>query len=366
MKQVTKTAIKKFGPFLLTGLAAVAEHHWLKKDNSDSDSDQGGRRSRRGHDHHLDGEDRRDSGREDEEAEMRKLRDEVAKLRDDLKRSDLHAERNRDTVSRERKARSVPNSPRPRPPSLVRDPRALHDEDSRNSEEEGFVRMPFAPTPPMSFPSPFEQGRLVEEEEERERERAVPRPRQRYDPPRWRGSSSSSSPSSSSASSSSLCRTRDRERDRDRGLTGARARSYSRHQPHSRHFSVTRRIPHVTKIGGKKEESVIHAGKVAAVAGLVEALLVDDGKGEWIGRKGLRVGTTAAASFGATLGRDREKERGEELGRGDTGMRMREVVVDVGTGVLVSRLVYGRVRGGEEDERGRRPDGERRRWSYCL
>ena len=111
---------------------------------------------------------------------------------------------------------------------------------------------------------------------------------------------------------------------------------------------------------------MIHAGKVAAVAGLVEALHVDDGEGQWIGRKGLRVGTTAAASFGARLGRDREREIEGGLGRRMDGMRMREMVVDVGTGVLVSRLVYGRVRGGEEHERGRRPEGERRRWSYCL
>ena len=351
MKQATRTAIKKFGPFLLTGLAAVAEHHWLKKDDSDEEY------SRRGHSKEGRKEVRSDFPGE-EEAEVRQLREEVTKLRDDLKRSDQHAERNRDIASGKRKSQTVPNSPRP--PSLVRDPRALHTEDFRNHGEEGFVRMPCAPTPPLSFPAPFEQGRFGDREGEKEIN--VPRPQQHYDPPRWRGSSSSPSSSSSSGSSNSLSRTRDGERER--GFV--RARSYSRHHPHRRHFSIPRRIPQHPQLDVKKEESVIHAGKVAAVAGLVEALHVDDGEGQWIGRKGLRVGTTAAASFGARLGRDREREIEGGLGRRMDGMRMREMVVDVGTGVLVSRLVYGRVRGGEEHERGRRPEGERRRWSYCL
>ncbi|PVH70606.1 hypothetical protein DL98DRAFT_521522 [Cadophora sp. DSE1049] len=342
MKQVTKMAIKKFGPFLLTGLAAVAEHHWLKKDD-DSGEEQTQGRSGGGGGGRRERAERMEEREGDEGLEVKELREEVQRMRDDLKRGSQLANAYGNAEGKG-KSQTVPGSPRP--PSLIRDPRALHHEGLHRENEE-FVRMPFAPTPPLSFPAPFEH----EHERFPEREKSVPRPPQLYDPPSSRTSSSSSSRNSLS-----------RDRDRDRGF--ARSRSYSRRPPQHRHFSVPRRIPHHPRIAIKKEENVIHAGKVAAVAGLVEALHVD-GKGEWIGKKGLRVGTTAAASFGATLGRDRERDRDRELGRRRDGMRMREVVVDVGTGVLVSRLVYGRVRDGEVDERVGR-DGGRRRWSYCL
>ncbi|KAH7309267.1 hypothetical protein BKA65DRAFT_519524 [Rhexocercosporidium sp. MPI-PUGE-AT-0058] len=287
MKQVTKTAVRKFGPFLLTGLAAVAEHHWLKKDDEEEGHSRGG--------HSREPHSDRDKHQEwNDESEVRELREEVAKLRDDLKRTD-----------RDEGARAPPPSS-PRPPSLVRDPRYLHDEYAPREKE--FVRMPFAPTPPFSFPAPFPEMR-------------IPRPPQLYDPP--------------SSSRSSL----------DRGFRHSRSR---RRRTEHRHLSIPRRIPHHPDITAK----AWHAGKVAAVAGLVEVLHVDDGKGDWCGEKGLRVGTTAAASFGSTYARERNP----------VDYRMREVVADVGTGVLVSRLVYGKAR--RED--GRRPDSGSRRWTFCL
>ncbi|KAG4442530.1 hypothetical protein IFR05_001942, partial [Cadophora sp. M221] len=258
MKQVTKTAIKKFGPFLLTGLAAVAEHHWLKKDDDEEGGHSRGVHSR---DERSERNKYQERG---EESEVQGLREEVAKLRDDLKRT-----------AQDEGLRGPPPSS-PRPPSLLRDPRSFHDEYVLREEE--FVRMPFAPTPPISFPAPFPEIR-------------VPRPPQLYDPP--------------SSSRGSL----------DRGFGRSRSRSRRRH--HHRHISIPKRIPHHPEITA----DAWHAGKVAAVAGMVEALHVDDGKGGWCGAKGLRVGTTAAASFGSTYVR----------GRDPVDYRMREVVADVGT-----------------------------------
>ena len=97
----------------------------------------------------------------------------------------------------------------------------------------------------------------------------------------------------------------------------------------------------------------MHAGKVAALAGAIEAIHVGDIRGDWIGPKGMRVGTTMAASYAASRSRDGDPDY----------FRRREVVTDVGTGLLVSRLVHGSSRRLEEDERLVRRG---RRWSYCY
>ncbi|KAL2066025.1 hypothetical protein VTL71DRAFT_2096 [Oculimacula yallundae] len=200
----------------------------------------------------------------------------------------------------------------------MRDPRTLHRDNVgfQPEHEEEYIRMPFAPTPPVSYPAPFSDIR-------------VSRPTQLYDPP----------------SSSSM-------RDRDRGFDFERSNSKLRRR-HSR-------IPRDRKVRRRQdiEDDAWHAGKVAAVAGLVEVLHVDDGKGDWVGMKGVRVGTTAAATFGATYLRERDAE----------DYRMREVVADVGTGVLVSGLVYGSARGEERGSRSRTAErpGEKRRWTFCL
>jgi len=91
---------------------------------------------------------------------------------------------------------------------------------------------------------------------------------------------------------------------------------------------------------------------VAALAGFVEAMHVGDIRGDWIGPKGVRVGTTMAASFAASRSRDRDPD----------DVRRHEVVADVGTGLLVSRFVHGSSRRLEEDEKVTRG----RRWSYCY
>ena len=88
------------------------------------------------------------------------------------------------------------------------------------------------------------------------------------------------------------------------------------------------------------------------MAGFVEAMHVSNIGGDWAGPKGVRVGTTMAASFAASHSRDRDPDH----------PRRREVAVDVGTGLLVSRLVHGSTRRLEENERVRKG----RRWSYCY
>lgn len=341
MKQVTKTAVKKFGPFLLTGLAAVAEHHWLKKDDDDERNEEAhssrslSREKKRDRDQPCE----RDGG-----SEVRELREEVAKLREGLKREDREriADVNVDR-GEERQTTREPGSPRP--PSLGRDPRALHDENIPH--EEAFVRMPFAPTPPLSFPAPFEPFSAPRG--------PIRRPPQLYDPP---GLSSSSSSSSSSSAGNSQSRIRDREFRHSRSKPRSRRR-----RRHHRHIAIPRRIPHhprMPHIPSNATDDIIQAGKVAAVAGIVEALHVDDAKGEWIGQKGLRVGTSAAASFGATYGRERLRDEGR--------YGMKEVVLDVGTGVLVSGLVFGRVGDTDKEDEGKgRPGGSgKRRWSHYL
>ena len=116
-----------------------------------------------------------------------------------------------------------------------------------------------------------------------------------------------------------------------------------------RHSSVPNRSPYDEELSVE----AVHAGKVAALAGMIEAVHVGDLRGEWLGPKGVRVGTTMASSFGASYSRDRDPAT----------FRRRDVIADVGTGLLISRLVHGSSRRIGEDYRRRR---RRRRWSYCY
>lgn len=59
-----------------------------------------------------------------------------------------------------------------------------------------------------------------------------------------------------------------------------------------------------------------------------------------------------AASFGASVARDKDPR----------DLRRREVIADVGKGLLVSRMVHGKVERVEEGYRGRRS----RRWSSLF
>ena len=139
---------------------------------------------------------------------------------------------------------------------------------------------------------------------------------------------------------------------RDRGYIRPSRRQHSvqRRRRHHRPSSV----PNRSSFEDRSSDETIHAGKVAAIAGAAEAayLHVSDVHGDWIGPKGVRVGTTMAATYAASWSRDR-----------DLRYRKREVVADVGTGLLINRLVHGSSRRLEEDERLARKG---RRWSYCY
>ncbi|OWP04195.1 hypothetical protein B2J93_674 [Marssonina coronariae] len=283
MQQSTKSAIKKFGPFLLTGLAAVAEHHWLKREESHHSKENS----------HAADREPPDERRPRSRSELRHLEDEIADLRRELKGKERQAH-----VEEER---PPPASWSARPPPLARDAGSLHEQTTFSAPT--YEEMPFAPTPPLSFPAPFSGVRS----------------------PAARGWESVEYPSSSGDDS-------DDERAMHQRRPSPRKRRHRRSS-----------VPRRPDTAG----NLLQAGKVAAVAGLVETLHVNDGKGDWIGPKGLRVGTTAAASFGATYLRDRDAEE----------YPMREVLADVGTGVLVSRLVYGRAV--EKLNRARK-----RRWSH--
>ncbi|CZT42085.1 uncharacterized protein RSE6_01924 [Rhynchosporium secalis] len=308
MKSVTKSAIKKFGPFLLTGLAAIAEHHWLKKD--DSSTEEGNareHRSRSSRSHSGRGTHQKHNIEGEEEAEVRALKDELARMRDELKN------RGDEALIGDDGARAIPVESA-MPPSFVRGPRSLDSEhvSFQHEQPEDFVKMPFAPTPPVSYPAPFDELRAT-------------RPPQLYDPldPSIRGL--------------------ERNRGFESSDFSSRRRQYRQRSNmyRNRNSKIQRRSIR------ENEDKSWHATKVAAVAGLVEGLHVDDGKGDWVGMKGVRVGTTAAATFGATYLREREPR----------DYRMREVVSDVGTGILVSGLVYGKAR----DSR----PSEKRRWTLC-
>ncbi len=82
-KEVTKNVIKRFGPFVLTGLAAVAEHHWLKHD------DNGGNGNSKSEDKQSDPRAReRDR---DDDSDIRRLKREVRDLRRSMKRNERKA-----------------------------------------------------------------------------------------------------------------------------------------------------------------------------------------------------------------------------------------------------------------------------------
>jgi hypothetical protein len=68
LREVATTGLKRFGPLVLTSLAAVAEHSWLKRDDPQELSTQ-----------------MRVSNERDDKSSIQELRDQVAKMRRKLK-----------------------------------------------------------------------------------------------------------------------------------------------------------------------------------------------------------------------------------------------------------------------------------------
>ena len=287
-KEGTKTFLKKFGPLILTGLVAVVEHHWL--DHKDEPE----------HDSRV----RDETDEPDDKRSIRKLEREVSELKRSLSR------------------------------------KAKDDEDSRESRPSPRIREEIVREwrPPYRDEQPREQyfrGRPVEnnrpQQTSQQPDRQFPVERQTQI-----------------------------SREPEILEQPVRFRERQNLRPSHRHYSVQHRrrrhrhssVPNRSSYEDEFSDETVHSGKVAALAGFVEAMHVGDIRGDWIGPKGVRVGTTMAASFAASRSRDRDPE----------DFRKHELVADVGTGLLVSRLVHGSSRRLEEDERARR----RRRWSYCY
>ncbi|KUJ17813.1 uncharacterized protein LY89DRAFT_669100 [Mollisia scopiformis] len=290
-KNIARTSLKRFGPLLLTGLAAVVEHHWLKRDDDPPPPEQP----------QCDDRDR---------SSIKELKHEVKKLRKKLKgkrkyRDDSSSSSDSSsTVAYHQRVVESPMRGRRRP--LGEEQTRERDEYYRGFETRG--------NPPPPVPDPPQQYQRY----------------QTFQPPQLPHEMTMLGQASSS---------RDIQRPPPRQV------SHHRPRPRRRHHS----LPSI--IDAEFSPTTIHAGKVAAVAGFIEALHVGDFRGDWIGRKGARVGTTMAASFGASVARDKDPR----------DLRRREIVMDVGKGLAVSRLVHGRV---ERVEDGYRRRG--RRWSSSF
>jgi len=277
-KQAAKIGLKKFGPLIITGLAAVAEHHWLKRDD-EKDKERG-------------------SDDRDERSSIQELKDQVSKLKRSLKRKGKGKKKDDDTTSDSSSASSPVHKRRTpfregRPPPMMPMDRGFDDGG-----------------PTTYFTHYVDQA---------------PEAQRPYQPPVFNPSLSGDP----------------EPRNQTRNIT-------TRQRHHHRH-SLPNRLPLEEEFSGQ----AIHAGKIAVVAGALEAIHVSDVRGDWIGPKGVRVGTAMAASFGATYSRDRDPDHTNGV----------EVIADVGTGLLVNRLVLGSSRRIEEDRRGTKRE---RRWSHVY
>lgn len=122
---------------------------------------------------------------------------------------------------------------------------------------------------------------------------------------------------------------------------------HTHHRNHPRHHRQTSLPPPQPPPPTETTTHVhTHTTKAALLAGALEGIHVATTKGDWIGPKGMRVGTAMAAAAGTSYVRGKREEAEVDDGGGTAGMMMgsREMVVDVGAGLLVSRLLYGSTR----------------------
>jgi hypothetical protein len=287
VKEATKRFLKRFGPLLVTGLAAVAEHHWLGHDDEPEDKKVQER-----------------AKESDDKRSIRKLEHEIAELKRSLSRRSRAEEENREAKP----------SPRIRE-EIVREWRPPYQEQQAPEQHVRGRPLP-EDKPGLSSYQPYQQPLVMQSMQTPQAEAPV-----------------------------QFVEVRDREYIRP----SRRQHSVQRRRRRHRHSSV----PNRSSYQDESSNEAIHSGKVAAIAGALEAVHVGNIPGDWIGPKGVRVGTTMAAAYAASRSKDR-----------DPGyFRSMEVVADVGTGLLVSRLVHGSSRRLEEDERRTRRG---RRWSYCY
>lgn len=334
LKAAFKTTLKKFGPLMFTGLVAVVEHHWLKHGDDEEEEAHSEREHRRARSR----ESRRDRKHlEDDrpsDSRDRRLEEPVDQIERNGKRTEqeLCREARRDSaallelkdeVSRLRKSIEVQGR-----------------EELHKAERFLDIHPPPPPSHPANLWVPqFEAANPYREQYPApgifDRQRDFPA--QHENPVYYPLPPRVPSPPSS--------------RDLERGRR--HRRSHRR-----RHVSVPPRVRDGDRElrRGRYPPEVVHAGKVAVIAGLIETIHVGDYPGDWVGAKGVRVGTAAAAAYGASYARERDRD--------DEGVRGREVVADVGAGLVVNRLVHGSVRRLEGRDRESEGGRERRRWSF--
>ncbi|KAF8851271.1 hypothetical protein BDZ45DRAFT_154794 [Acephala macrosclerotiorum] len=322
-KTIARTSLKRFGPLLLTGLAAVAEHHWLKRDDDQRSVDNS--RSDTG-----------DPAVKELKHEVKKLRRKLRgkrKYRDDSSSSSSDSsDETIEAVYRDGKravrgkaihgrGRSRPlGEEQPQPQLQTTD--AEHERYYRGFETWGpdNSNLPPVPDPPQQY--------------------------ERY--PTFVPAPQFPFPKQEATSSKDVERGGRRRRHRHQSLP-AKARDFISKERAV--FSKEKRYL-ANELDLNTSSQAAHAGQVAVVAGVIEALHVgldDDKRGHWYGRKGLRVGTTVAASYGASLSRGKDPDD-------VTGLQS---AIDVGKGLAVSRLVHGRMSANANQRR----SGDVRRWS---
>lgn len=308
----TKSFLKRFGPLILTGLAAVAEHHWL--DHKDEREE--GKTAR----------ERDEPDNKDSRQSVRKLEHEVAELKRSLSRQ----------VNNDEGVRDARPSLRIRE-EIVREWRPPYQEQREGRSARG--RAPTDERPQPIFYQQYQQG---EHGGDAGRSRAPIDERPQY-------VAYQQFPARQQMQTPREVIEDQAVHTREYVRPSRRHHSLQRRRRRHRHSSVPVRSSHENEFS----DEAVQAGRVAALAGFAEALHVGDIRGDWIGPKGVRVGTTMAASYAASRSRDRNPDN----------VKRHEVIADVGTGLLVSRLVHGSSRRLEENERLARRG---RRWSYCY
>lgn len=327
-KTIARSTLKRFGPLLLTGLAAIVEHHWLKEPNDQLSSSPVGT-----------------SKDENGDSTVQELKSEVKKLRRKLRRkrksrddssspssSNLSEEIIEDVYKESKRVlrgeavrgrgRSRPwGEEQPQPPSQPQSQIQTPDANNERYYHEFETWGPTANLPPVPDPpSPQQQY-------QRSAPPFIPAPPFSFPEPE---------------------------------VPLSQDKDFSRRRRHQSLHSFVSHERAVLSQGKKRyhhakepDSQAVHASQVATVAGIIEAVHVEveDEKGHWYGRKGLRVGTTVAASFGASLSR----------GKNSDHVTVLQSAMDVGKGLAVSRMVHGRL-GATNGNKGER-EGDVRRWS---
>jgi hypothetical protein len=348
-KAASKDFLKKFGPLIFIAVKAGVEHHWRHRDDAQDSETQS--------------RDQDKSEDSDDGDAVQALRDEVKHLKKSLKEKEKRGMRRLKNGEREVEERlglrseSMEPMYEQRPPHrdefASRQPyREPYREEQRNFDDRGFgPQDDFLPGGRPSFGEdingpyrPYWEDRNPFEER-----RPEPQPPQRY--PQFIVPLAAPNPPQLNEPHNP---TGSRDIVEDTRTIGKRHHRRDSSVPYRRFHD--RDIPHDT----------IRAGKVALAAGAIEAIHVGKFDGELLGPRTVRVGTAMAASFGSNYWKSKGVEK----------LRTRDVVADVGTGLLVSRLVHGSAKKMEEreereerQERGDREEREQReererRWSY--